>query len=103
MIRAVVLFGVVVLAHFALSAILAWLTRRPKANWVYVACVVNTVLLTCVLSTIDQFREDGLALYSVFFGGMMLWIASTAARMGTVSMQTIRAQAHQSARHRASA
>jgi hypothetical protein len=94
MIRAAVLFGVVVVVHFAFGAILAWLTHRPKVRWVYVACVVNTVLLTCVLLTIDQFREDGLTLYSVFFSGMMLWIASTAARMGTVSMQTIRAQAN---------
>jgi hypothetical protein len=92
MIRAVVLLGVVLVAHFALGAILGWLTHRPKANWVYVACVVNTVLLTCVLLTIDRFRADGLTLYGVFFGGMMLWIASTAARMGTVSMRTIRAQ-----------
>ncbi len=93
MIRAGVVFIVVVVTQFALGATLGWLTHRPTAHWVHVACVVNTVLLSCVLLTIDQFREDGLTLYSFLFGGMMLWLASAAARMGVIGFRTIQADA----------
>jgi hypothetical protein len=94
MVRVVILVGVVLVAYIALRVILVWLTHRPNANWLYVACVVNTVLLSCLVLTIDGFRADGLTLYNLFFGGMMVWIASTAARVGTVSIQRIRAQAN---------
>lgn len=92
MVRAVVLLGVAVVAEFALGATIGWLTHRPKAMWSLVACVVNTVILSCVVLTIDQFRDEGLTLYSIFFCVVMVRLASVAANLGTTSIRQIRAQ-----------
>ncbi len=92
MIRAGLVFIVVVMAQLVLGATLGWLAHWRTARWVHVACVVNSVLFACLLLTIQQFREDGLTPYSLFFGGMMVWLASAAARMGVVGFRTIQSQ-----------
>jgi hypothetical protein len=93
MISAGLVVVVVVLAQVALGALLGWLANRRNARWVHVVCVVNTILLTCVLLIVDQFRREGLTLYGVFFAAMMVWLASAAARLGTVGLRSIQANA----------
>ena len=88
MVRAAVLFVVVVVVQFLLGALLSWLT--PRANWAIVAGAVNTVLLSSVVLTVQQFRHEGLTLYAVFFAVLMLWLAAGAAKMGTHSLRQIR-------------
>jgi hypothetical protein len=98
MVSAFLVFGAVFVLQFLLAAVVSWLSHRQNANWLHVACVCNTVLFTCLLLTIDQFRHDGLTLYSVFFAAMMLWLAAVTAKMGTTGMQTARANQNRPAK-----
>jgi hypothetical protein len=53
----------------------------------HVACVANTLLLFSLMSTIDQFRDEGLTVYSLYYMLLMLWLAAGAAKRGTIGIQ----------------
>jgi hypothetical protein len=87
MIRGIVAIFLVVLTKFVLAAVVGWLANRRHASPIHVGAVVNTVLLAAVVLAIDQFRTDGLTLYSVFFALLMLWLAYSAANYGNVGFR----------------
>jgi hypothetical protein len=87
---AIALVGVVV-AQFILAAVIGWLANRRNASWVHVASVANTVILCSVVAMIAELRSSGLTLYSVFFAMLMVWMASAAARSGSMGYLAIKA------------
>lgn len=78
----VAMFVAVVLAKAIVALLVGWLSRAEWASWLYVACLVNTVLGGSFVLAINQFRRDGLAVSSVFFAVLMFWLAHGAAKRG---------------------
>lgn len=90
MLRFLGLFLAVVIAKGAVTLIVAWLTHRPRASWLYVAFFVNTVILSCLMLVIREFSDHGLTLYGVVFTLLMVWLSSGAAGRGTSAFQIIK-------------
>lgn len=73
-----------------LASVTGWIARWRRTSWLFVACVINTALLTMLLLTVETFRSEGLTLYSLAFAAVMFWTASRAAHLGTTAFKMIK-------------
>lgn len=94
MTRGLVAFFAVVVALFVKSILIGWLANRRGARAIHVAAVGNTVILTSVVLAIDQFRREGLTVYSSYFLVLMIWLAYSGARSGNVGYLAVKANPH---------
>ncbi|MEO8677414.1 MAG: hypothetical protein ABI665_00115 [Vicinamibacterales bacterium] len=91
MIRGAVALVAVLVARFILAVLIGWVANRRNASWTHVACVANTFILASVVLMIDEFRDDGLTLYSAFYAILMVWLAYAAAKGGNIGYLAIKA------------
>lgn len=59
---------------------------NSPSNWLYVGCVVNTVIFYCVFAIVNDLRH-GVNGYTMLHSIALVWVAARAARTGTIGFK----------------